>query len=119
MKPWEWVPVSAADLADLEADCWTGAEMYATTPRLAAALAFDWMRTHSHADGLPLPAFVTVREAGTTETFTFTEKEVSWPQEQDKDCEPRPPGCRCQWEAGDSSCPVHGDAEPAAEEVTQ
>ena len=21
----------------------------------------------------------------------------------------RSPGCRCQWEAGDSSCPVHGE----------
>lgn len=27
------------------------------------------------------------------------------------DVEPRPTGCRCQWEAGDSPCPVHGDAD--------
>lgn len=24
---------------------------------------------------------------------------------------PRAPGCRCQWEEGDSPCPVHGDEE--------
>jgi hypothetical protein len=27
------------------------------------------------------------------------------------DTEPRPPGCQCQWEAGDSLCPVHGEDE--------
>lgn len=26
-----------------------------------------------------------------------------------KDTQPREPGCRCQLEAGDSPCPVHGD----------
>lgn len=25
------------------------------------------------------------------------------------DTVPREPGCQCQWEAGDSPCPVHGD----------
>lgn len=27
------------------------------------------------------------------------------------DTEPRLPGCQCQWEAGDSPCPVHGEEE--------
>lgn len=26
-----------------------------------------------------------------------------------EDTEPRPKGCQCQWEAGDSPCPVHGE----------
>lgn len=25
------------------------------------------------------------------------------------DVQPRPPGCTCHWEPGDSACPVHGD----------
>lgn len=24
---------------------------------------------------------------------------------------PRPAGCKCHWEIGDSPCPVHGDSE--------
>lgn len=28
-----------------------------------------------------------------------------------EDTEPRPEGCECQWEAGDSPCPVHGEAD--------
>ena len=28
------------------------------------------------------------------------------------DSVPREPGCQCQWEAGDSPCPVHGESEP-------
>ena len=28
-----------------------------------------------------------------------------------KDVEPRPLGCKCHLEAGDSPCPVHGDAD--------
>lgn len=29
------------------------------------------------------------------------------------DHEPRQPGCQCQWEVGDSPCPVHGlDEDP-------
>jgi hypothetical protein len=30
----------------------------------------------------------------------------------ESDTEPRKPGCKCQWEAGDSPCPVHAE-EPA------
>lgn len=29
---------------------------------------------------------------------------------EERETEPRPRGCRCFWEAGDSPCPVH-DAE--------
>lgn len=29
----------------------------------------------------------------------------------ESDTVPREPGCQCQWEAGDSPCPVHGDCE--------
>lgn len=29
----------------------------------------------------------------------------------DEDVVPRPPGCQCQWEAGDSPCRVHGEDE--------
>lgn len=28
-----------------------------------------------------------------------------------KDAEPRPKGCECHLEAGDSPCPIHGDAD--------
>lgn len=28
------------------------------------------------------------------------------------DTEPRAPGCLCDWEIGDSPCPVHGEDEP-------
>jgi hypothetical protein len=35
--------------------------------------------------------------------------------DRDNDHEPRPPGCQCTWEAGDSPCPVHGlDEDPHA-----
>lgn len=30
---------------------------------------------------------------------------------QNEKCE-REPGCLCQWEPGDSPCPVHGEDEP-------
>ena len=30
------------------------------------------------------------------------------------DLVPRPPGCQCCLEEGDSPCPVHGDGEPAS-----
>ena len=28
-----------------------------------------------------------------------------------EDAEPRPKGCECHLEAGDSPCPIHGDAD--------
>jgi hypothetical protein len=31
------------------------------------------------------------------------------------DTEKRVPGCLCQWEAGDSPCPVHGEEETNCE----
>lgn len=34
------------------------------------------------------------------------------------DTKPREPGCKCQWEEGDSPCPVHGEAEAKAEPPT-
>jgi integrase len=30
---------------------------------------------------------------------------------------PREPGCRCHWEAGDSPCPVHGEAEAGEQPI--
>lgn len=37
--------------------------------------------------------------------------QVWWAAEVIDDNGPRPAGCLCQWEQGDSPCPVHGDEE--------
>lgn len=34
---------------------------------------------------------------------------------EESDTVPRPAGCQCQWEAGDSPCRVHGEDEEPAE----
>ncbi len=42
---------------------------------------------------------------------------IHWTRRDVRVCEwhseyqPREPGCQCQWEIGDSPCPVHGDEE--------
>lgn len=36
----------------------------------------------------------------------------TWKTTEPDDSIPRPTGCRCHWEIGDSPCPVHGDSEP-------
>lgn len=35
----------------------------------------------------------------------------NWKTTEPDDRIPRPTGCRCHWEIGDSPCPVHGDSE--------
>ena len=64
----------------------------------------SWLRNHAHVLASKEDGRAEVRRAAQAivqgATFCVSEELT-----------PRPPGCQCQWEAGDSPCRVHGEDE--------
>lgn len=66
----------------------------------------------------PVKVEILERAASADEPKTDVDRVWFITEGADEDTKPREPGCQCQWEEGDSPCPVHGEHEIHPTHVT-